>query len=193
MITRRRCLAALATVLPFRPAWPADSAAPPRVAPFVATPDAIVHRMLELAGVGASDFVVDLGSGDGRLVITAVTRYGARGGFGVDIDPQLVKSANFNAEHAHVADRVRFIERDLFATDVREATVVTVYLLPEAMPRLERKLRAELRPGTRVVVHDYPFPTWPPEKVDEFDSLDKIRITGSSFTRLWLYRVPLAK
>jgi len=82
---------------------------------------------------------------------------------------------------------------DLFATDVREATVVTVYLLPEAMPRLEKKLRSELRPGTRVVVHDYPFPTWTPEKVEEFESLDKIRITGSSFTRLWLYRVPTVK
>jgi 16S rRNA G966 N2-methylase RsmD len=167
--------------------------ATPLAAPFVATPDSIVDRMLRLAGVGASDFVVDLGSGDGRLVITAVAKYGARGGFGVEIDSQLVKISNANAERARIADRVRFIERDLFATDVREATLVTVYLLPAAMARLEKKLLAELRPGTRVVTHDYPFPNWPVDKIEEFDSLDKVRSTGTTTTRLWLYRVPEAK
>ena len=87
---------------------------------------------------------------------------------------------------------MRFEERDLFGADVRAATVVTVYLLPKVMARLERKLRAELRPGTRVVVNDYPFPTWTPERVAERDTLDKLAVSGMTFTQLFLYRVPPA-
>lgn len=161
-----------------------------QAAPYVPTPTAIVDRMLSLAEVKAGDYVVDLGSGDGRLVINAVTRFHARGGFGVDIDPNLVRLANRNAEEAGVGDRVKFHERDLFTADVREATVVTVYLLPSAMEPLEKKLRAELKPGTRVVTHDYRFPTWRPETHVELDSLDKIKVNGQSLTLLWLYRVP---
>jgi ribosomal protein L11 methylase PrmA len=146
--------------------------------------------MLALARVGPGDYVIDLGSGDGRLVITAVTRHGARGGFGVDIDPALVKLANENATRAGVADRVKFYERDLFATSVRDATVVTVYLLPAAMAKLEPKLLAELRPGARVVTHDYPFPTWHVARNVSLDSLDKVKINGQTFTQLWLYEVP---
>jgi len=159
-------------------------------APFVATPWSIVDEILRLGEVGPADFVVDLGSGDGRLVIAAVARYGARGGYGVDIDGALVRAANDSAARAGVADRVRFDERDLFGADVRAATVVTVYLLPKVMARLERKLRAELRPGTRVVVNDYPFPTWTPERVVERDTLDKLAVSGMTFTQLFLYRVP---
>ncbi|HZQ60827.1 MAG TPA: class I SAM-dependent methyltransferase, partial [Casimicrobiaceae bacterium] len=136
------------------------------------------------------DYVVDLGSGDGRLVITAVAKYHARGGFGVDIDPALVKLANDNAAKAGVADRVRFYERDLFATDVKDATVVTLYLLPTVMGKVETKLRAELKPGARVVTHDYSFPTWKPTRHVELESLDKVRITGQTYTLLWLYTVP---
>ncbi|HSV16911.1 MAG TPA: 50S ribosomal protein L11 methyltransferase [Casimicrobiaceae bacterium] len=165
-------------------------AATESAAPFVATPWSIVDEILTLAEVGARDFVVDLGSGDGRLVISAVSRYGARGGYGVDIDGALVRLANANAAQAGVADRVRFEERDLFVTDVRAATVVTVYLLPKVMARLERKLLAELAPGTRVVVNDYPFPTWQPVRVVERDSLDKLPISGLTLTQLYLYRVP---
>ena len=189
---RRRLLgaaAALASARAFAAAAP-QSAAPESAAPFVATPWSIVDEILTLAEVGRGDFVVDLGSGDGRLVITAVAKYGARGGYGVDIDPSLVRLANGNAARAGVADRVHFDERDLFVTDVSAASVVTVYLLPRVMARLERKLLAELAPGTRVVVNDYPFPTWQPVRVVERDSLDKLRVSGMTFTQLFLYRVP---
>jgi len=159
-------------------------------APYVATPESVLHQMLMLAQVGPGDFVVDLGSGDGRLVISAVAQYHARGGIGVEIDPALVKLANENARRAGVADRVRFDEKDLFTADVREASVVTVYLLPSAMERLERKLAAELQPGTRVVVEDYPFPTWRPEKTLDVETIDKLKISGQTLTQLFLYRVP---
>ena len=182
---RRVCAAAL-----LLPALPALGAAPESVAPYVATPWSIVDAMLTLAGVGADDFVVDLGSGDGRLVISAVTKYGARGGYGVDLDPALVRLANANAAQAGVAARARFEERDLFTADVRAATVVTVYLLPKVMGAVERKLRAELAPGARVVVNDYPFPTWQPERTLERDTLDKLAISGLTFTQLYLYRMP---
>ncbi len=130
------------------------------VAPFAATPMVVVDEMLKLARVGPNDFVVDLGSGDGRLVLTAVTKFGARGGFGVDIDASLVDYANRKAMEAGVYERARFHVRDLFVTDIHEATVVTVYLLPIAMNRLQAKLLAELAPGSRVVSHDYPFRSW---------------------------------
>ena len=159
-------------------------------APYVSTPESVAYQMLALAEVGPADFVVDLGSGDGRLVIGAVLQYHARGGFGVDIDPALVKLANDNARKARVADRVHFYEEDLFSTDLREATVVTVYLLPAAMERLERKLGAELKAGTRVVVEDYPFPTWRPARILDTETLDKLKISGQTLTQLFLYRVP---
>jgi protein-L-isoaspartate O-methyltransferase len=171
----------------------AGAQAPPKVelaAPFVATPESVTHQMLSLAEIVPSDFVVDLGSGDGRLVIAAVVAYKARGGFGVEIDPALVALANDNARRAGVADRVRFYEQDLFRADLSEATVVTVYLLPAAMERLERKLLAELKPGTRVIVEDYPFPTWRPVRVLDVDTLDKLKISGQTLTQLYLYRVP---
>lgn len=188
---RRRALCATAVALALAPRVPV--AAPESAAPFVATPWSIVDAILALAEVGRDDYVVDLGSGDGRIVIAAVTKYGARGGFGVDIDPALVRLANDRARAAGVAERVRFYEQDLFATDVRAATVVTVYLLPKVMPRLERKLRAELAPGTRVVLNDYPFPTWQPERVVERDTLDKLAISGLTATQLYLYRVGPAR
>jgi len=168
----------------------AQSPPKPRLAaPYVATPESVLHEMLVLAQVGP----VDLGSGDGRLVISAVAQYHARGGFGVEIDPALVKLANENARKVGVADRVHFDEKDLFTADVREATVVTVYLLPSAMERLERKLAAELQPGTRVVVEDYPFPTWQPEKILDVETIDKLKISGQTLTQLFLYRVPTRK
>ena len=174
-------------------AWSAagqPAAKPQSVAPVVATPASIVDDIMALANVGAGDFVVDLGSGDGRIVIAAVARHQARGGFGVDIDAAMVALANENAAKAGVADRVRFYQRDLFDTDVRDATVVTVYLLPGAMDRVERKLLAELRPGARVVAHDFPFPQWRPERTMAVDSLDKLKVTGFTSSQLFLYRVP---
>jgi len=177
--------AACAPVLPLAQA-PAPATVEPG-APYVPTPASIVDEMLVLAGIGPEDVVVDLGSGDGRLVISAVTKYKARRGFGVDIDPALVKLANENAAKAGVADRVQFFERDLFATDVSAATVVTLYLLPSTMAKVETKLLAELKPGTRVVSHDYPFPTWAVIRTKELDVPEKVRISGTSFTRLLLY------
>ena len=128
------------------------SAKPEAVAPYAATLTNVVDAMLKLADVGPNDFVIDLGSGDGRIVIAAATRFKARGGLGVDIQPSLVKYSNDSAAQAGIADRVTFREEDLYKTDVSKATVVTVYLLPAAMPRLEQKLLAELKPGTRVVL-----------------------------------------
>jgi hypothetical protein len=149
--------------------------------------------MLKLAEVGPADFVVDLGSGDGRLVLAAVMRFGARGGFGVDIDPISIDYSNRMAAQRGVADRVRFHERDLFVTDLREATVVTLYLFPAAMPRLEAKLLAELAPGTRVVSHDFPFPNWRAERIATFQAPGKRDYTWNTGATLYLYRVPGAR
>ncbi|MFO1323330.1 MAG: methyltransferase domain-containing protein [Burkholderiales bacterium] len=160
------------------------------VAPFVSTPTQVVDAMLELARVGPNDVVVDLGSGDGRLVIAAVAKFGARGGFGVDIDATLVDYATRKAQEAGVADRVKFYVRDLFDTDIRGATVVTVYLLPIAMNRLQDKLLGELPPGTRVVSHDYPFRGWPSDRVVSLDVPEKSDYTGRRSTSLYLYTVP---
>ena len=172
------------------PAFAQPATKPESVAPIVYTPAGVVDEVMKMAGVGPGDYVVDLGSGDGRLVIAAVAKYKARGGFGVDISPMMITLSNQNAEKAGVADRVRFYERDLFATDVSEATVVTIYLLPSIMGKVEKKLLAELKPGTRVVVHDFPFPSWTADKVIGVDSLDKIATTGFAFTQLYLYTVP---
>lgn len=161
-----------------------------RVAPFAVTPSRIVDEMLKLAHVGRDDFVIDLGSGDGRIVIASVHEFGAAGGLGVDISQDAVAYANAKAAEAGIADRVRFERRDLFATDVTQATVVTVYLFPAAMPRLREKLRAELRPGARIVVHDFPFPDWPPDRVTSFPTPEKYDVVGRGHATLYLYTVP---
>lgn len=134
-----------------------------RDVPYVPTPQIVVDKMLEVAAVTKDDVVYDLGSGDGRIVITATKKYGARG-VGVDIDPERVKEANANAVQAGVADRVKFIEQDLFTTDLKEASVVTLYLLPEVNLRLRPKLWRELKPGTRVVSHAFDMGDWKPEQ-----------------------------
>jgi cyclopropane fatty-acyl-phospholipid synthase-like methyltransferase len=162
-------------------------------APYVPTPDALVDTMLELAKTGPGDYVIDLGSGDGRIPIRAVSHYAARNAVGIDIDGELVRKAREHAHAAGVDDRVRFVEGDLFAADVREATVVTVYLIPSMMAAVERKLRAELKPGARIVVHDYPFPSWTAERYVEVESVEKIRATGQTDARFFLYRVPETK
>jgi hypothetical protein len=159
-------------------------------APYIPTPTAIVDRMLTLAKVGPSDYVIDLGSGDGRLVIAAVAKYKARGGMGVEIDRDLVKQATDDAEKAGVGDRVTFVAGDLFVADIERATVVTLYLVPSMMGDVEAKLRKELKPGTRVVSHDYPLPSWKPVDVVTFDTPDKVPISGTTRTVLLLYRVP---
>jgi SAM-dependent methyltransferase len=132
--------------------------------PYVPTKQAVVERMLELAGVTSSDVVYDLGCGDGRIVVTAARKHGARG-VGVDIDPKRIEEANYVARRTGVTDRVKFKVGDLFDADIREATVVTLYLLPEVNLRLKPKLLRDLKPGTRIVSHDFTMGRdWPPEK-----------------------------
>jgi ubiquinone/menaquinone biosynthesis C-methylase UbiE len=155
----------------------------------VPTPWVIVDEMLKLAEIGANDVVYDLGSGDGRLVITAAKRYGARG-VGVELQSTLVEMAEIGARHEKVAGKVRFSQGDLFEADFSEASVVTLYLLPRFVTRLVPKLRAELKAGTRIVSHDYPLAPWRPDKTLIFDVEEKEQISGSTRTTLYYYVVP---
>jgi SAM-dependent methyltransferase len=131
---------------------------------YVPTPHHVVAEMLRLVEVKPTDVVYDLGCGDGRVVITAAKQYGARG-VGVDIDPDRIAESRANARQVGVADRVKFLQQDLFETDIREATVVTLYLLPQLNRQLRPKLLSDLRPGTRVVSHDFDMGDWHPDKV----------------------------
>jgi len=148
--------------------------------PYVPTPYEVVEEMLKMARVTPEDVVYDLGCGDGRIVITAAQKYGARG-VGVDIDPRRIQESRANAEKAGVTDRVRFIEGDLFQVDIREATVVTLYLLPDVNLRLRPKLLRELRPGTRIVSHDYDMGDWEPD--------DVVKVPGPTYQHTLYYWV----
>jgi SAM-dependent methyltransferase len=145
---------------------------------FVPTPNDVVDKMLELAAVTADDRVYDLGCGDGRIVITAAQRYHARG-VGIDIDPRRIAEAAANARNAGVADRVRFLEADLFEADIHDATVVTLYLLTRLNAKLKPRLLQELKPGTRVVSHAFDMGDWEPERKE---------FVGASAVYLW--RIP---
>jgi hypothetical protein len=144
-----------------------------------------------MAKVGSNDFVIDLGSGDGRIIITAAKKFGARG-FGVDLDTYLLKLANASAQKEGVTDRVQFIEQNLFQTDLSKATVITSYLLPEMNERLRPKILA-LKPGTRVVAHDYDFGDWNP---DEQKTLivpeKKVGDPGKSYVFFWVVPAQVA-
>ncbi len=144
--------------------------------PYVATREDIVNEMLRMAAVTKDDVVYDLGCGDGRIVTTAAKRFGAKG-IGIDIDPKRIAESEQNARTSGVADRVRFIQGDLFDADLSQATVVTLYLLPSVNLRLRPKLERELRPGTRVVSHNYDMGDWEP--------LQKTEI-GDHVVYLWL-------
>jgi ubiquinone/menaquinone biosynthesis C-methylase UbiE len=157
--------------------------------PYVPTPWVIVDEMLKLADIRPGDVVYDLGSGDGRLVITAAKRYGARG-VGVELQKELVDLATKSAANEGVADRVKFLQGDLFEADIKEASVVMLYLLPRFVTRLVPKLRTELRPGTRIVSHDYPLSPWPPDKKVSMDVEEKEMISGTAWTHLYYYVVP---
>jgi len=157
-------------------------------APYVPTAPSVVERMLEIAKVGPDDFVIDLGSGDGRIVITAARKHGARG-FGVEIDPQLVTQANANARSAGVSDRVSFREGDLFATDLSEATVVTIYLLKRATMKLRSGL-LELKPGTRIVSNAASMGDWRPDYFEILDVKDKVRPDAPRKTYIHFWIVP---
>lgn len=157
--------------------------------PYVPTPGIVVEQMLSLANVGANDYVMDLGSGDGVIVLTAGHRLKA-GGMGVDIDEELIRLSNMRARNLGIADRVRFEARDIFKTDVSKATVVTLYLLPEFMRKLRPKLYNELRPGTRIVSHDYHFDEWSHDSEIAFDVPEKEFISGVPRAILYLWIVP---
>lgn len=145
---------------------------------YVPTPREAVTAMLRLARVGANDVVYDLGSGDGRIVIAAAKSYGARG-VGVEIDRERVRLANANARAAGVAHRVQFVEGDLFDADIREATVVTLYLLPRLNLALRDKLLAELAPGSRVVSYGFDMGDWKPD-----------RTSRVGYDRIYLWTIP---
>ena len=131
---------------------------------YVPTPQEVVDQMLALAKVTKNDVLYDLGSGDGRIPITAAQKFGTRG-FGIDINPERIKEANANAQKAGVTDRVKFLNQDLFTTDVSQATVVTLYLLPQLNVKLRPQLFKQLKPGTRVVSHDFDMGEWKPDRV----------------------------
>jgi len=153
-------------------------------APYVVTPYPVVDEMLRLAKVGPADMVYDLGCGDGRIVIAAAERHGARG-VGIDIDPRRIEEANEAARRAGVSQQVRFAVQDLFATDFSSATVVALYLFPELNAKLRPKLLADLKPGARVVSHQFGIPGWPAH--------DGARLhVGDSIHEIFLWVVPPA-
>jgi len=157
--------------------------------PYVASPDSAVAAMLREAEVGPDDYLIDLGSGDGRIVRTAAKVFGARG-MGVEIQPDLVQLSNRLAQQEGVADRVKFVAQDLFKTDISPATVVTIYLLPQTVNMLAPKLLAELRPGARVVSHDYGLAGWVPHKQLELEDPAKVAISGVARTVIYVYVIP---
>lgn len=168
---RRRLLASgmagIAIGLAGLPCTAQNAASRPLDVPYESSPQPIVEKMLELAQVNSNDLLYDLGSGDGRIVITAARQYGARG-VGIDLDPRRVAEAKANAKKAGVEDRVRFLVGNLYSTDFSEATVVTLFLWPHVNLRLRPHLWQQLKVGTRVVSHLWDMgPEWPPEKTVE--------------------------
>jgi hypothetical protein len=157
--------------------------------PYVPTPQIVVDQMLQMAKVGPKDFVMDLGSGDGVIVLTAAQQMKARG-MGVDIDPKLVKHSNAEAKRLGVDDRVSFHVQDIFKTDISKASVITLYLLPSMMANLRPKILTEARPGTRVVSHDYTFDDWKPDAQVTLDVPEKEKITGVPTAHVLLWIVP---
>jgi precorrin-6B methylase 2 len=160
---------ALFTLLMLGAAGGAAAQAPRLDVPYVPTPQAVVDKMLELAKVTKNDVLYDLGSGDGRIVITAAKRYGSRG-VGIDLDPARIREARENAQRAGVDNKVRFIAGDLFKADLSEATVVTLYLLNSVNRDLRPQLWKQLKVGTRVVSHAFDMgEEWPPQKTEQVD------------------------
>ena len=157
-------------------------------APFITTPEDVVERMLALAGTGPSDYVIDLGSGDGRIVIAAAKLHGAQG-LGVDIDAKLVAVSRENAKRAGVAGLAQFEERDALQTDLSRATVVTLYLLPFLIDQLQPRLLGELRPGARIVSHSFAMKGWKPDRVENVQVRSPHAQQGDQST-LYLWIVP---
>jgi hypothetical protein len=182
---RRFLLVVTATALLFGAAAGAQSPTTdqkPLDVPYVPTHESLVDEMLAMAKVGKNDVLYDLGSGDGRIVITAAKRFGTQG-VGYDLDPERISEARENARRAGVTDRVRFEQQDIFTAKIADATVVTMYLLPDVNLRLRPKLLAELKPGTRIVSHNYDLGDWLPLQRKEME------VTGINHT-LFLWIVP---
>ena len=180
----RVVLAGAAIALAAFPPW--ARAADPSV-PYVPTPQSVVERMLEIGKVGPHDYLIDLGSGDGRIVVTAAAKYGTRG-FGVDLNPTRIDEANANARKAEVTDKIAFYQRDLFETDLTQASVVTMYLLPRVNLALRPKL-LDLKPGTRIVSHDFSMGEWKPDHHEVIGASDKYGGSGGH-SDIYLWIVP---
>lgn len=157
--------------------------------PYVPTPKVVVNEMLKMAKVTAEDYVIDLGSGDGRMIITAARDFKASG-LGVDIDARLVEAAAKQAKAAGVDGRVKFIQQDMFKTDISRATVVTLYVLPDFMEKLRPKLLAELKPGARIVAHDYHMSGWYPDRQLTLTVPEKVQANGTDKAYIYLWIVP---
>ncbi len=155
--------------------------------PYVATPPAVVDEMLRMARVASTDVVYDLGSGDGRVVITAARKFGARG-VGVEIDPAMVDRSRANVARAGVADRVRILQQDIFDTDLSPATVVTLYLPPYLNLRLRERL-LELRPGTRVVSHSADLGDWKPDRRTAIRKDVLLWVVPAKLAGSWMVRI----
>ena len=167
--SRRQALAALAATLVLA-ATPGRAADPVRLdVPFVPTPEDAVARMLDMAQVGPQDTVIDLGSGDGRIAIAAVRDRRAARATGIDLDPERIAEARANAQQAGVQDRVRFVQQNLFETDISKATVLTMYLLPDVNLKLRPRILSDLAPGTRVVSHAFTMGDW---DSDQYETVD---------------------
>jgi precorrin-6B methylase 2 len=156
--------------------------------PFITTPDTVVQRMLELAGTSPRDLVVDLGSGDGRIVIAAAVKFGARG-LGIELDGALVEKSRDNARRAKVDDRVSFVQGDVLAADISKATVVTVYLLPGLINSLQPRFLERLQPGTRIVSHAFGMTGWRPDRAETVRVAHPHPGQGDE-SRLYLWIVP---
>ena len=185
----RSFLAVFGAALALSPAFARGADVSRTGGPYVPTPPAVVEAMLKLANVGPGDYVIDLGSGDGRIVLMAATRFNADG-MGVDIDPDLVERANAAARKLGVAGRVKFEVQDVLKADVRRATVMTLYLLPGMMASLQQKLLAELKPGTRIVSHDFTFDKWKPDRSITVETGEKYEMTGAWTSDVHLWIVP---
>ena len=159
------------------------------VIPFVPTPHVVIDEMMRLANVSAQDYVIDLGSGDGRVLIAAAKYFGARG-TGVELDGELVEQSEMAAKEAGVSARVRFLHQDLFKTDLRSATVITMYLLPNVMMRLRPVLLA-LKPGTRLVSHDFRLGEWEPDETTLIRKNVFLWIVPAQVAGRWRSTVPL--
>jgi cyclopropane fatty-acyl-phospholipid synthase-like methyltransferase len=136
--------------------------------PYVPTPQGVVRGMLQIAKVTKNDFVIDLGCGDGRIVVMAASEFGAKA-LGYDLDPQRIEEATANAAAAKVSDRAKFIQKDLFEAEIKDATVVTLYLLPSVNEKLMPRLLGELKPGTRIVSHSFRMGDWRPDETSDVE------------------------